>query len=92
MEPRINNAIGGCILGVLISGIACIIYVLDNAGDTGNQNAKDTSTNSIVKRGSKEQSCNSTQNRYNCSKLVHIRPTLNILILLLVTLLVTQRT
>jgi len=25
-----NNAIGGCILGVLISGIACIIYVLDN--------------------------------------------------------------
>ena len=26
----LNNAIGGCILGVLISGIACIIYVLDN--------------------------------------------------------------
>lgn len=25
-----NDAIGGCILGVLISGIACIIYVLDN--------------------------------------------------------------
>ena len=25
-----NNAIGGAILGVLISGIACIIYVLDN--------------------------------------------------------------
>ena len=25
-----NNTIGGCILGVLISGIACIIYVLDN--------------------------------------------------------------
>ena len=25
-----NNAVGGCILGVLISGIACIIYVLDN--------------------------------------------------------------
>lgn len=25
-----NNAIGGCILGVLISGMACIIYVLDN--------------------------------------------------------------
>ena len=25
-----NNAIGGCILGVLISGIACIIYALDN--------------------------------------------------------------
>lgn len=26
----LNNAIGGSILGVLISGIACIIYVLDN--------------------------------------------------------------
>ena len=26
----LNNTIGGCILGVLISGIACIIYVLDN--------------------------------------------------------------
>ena len=26
----LNNAIGGCILGALISGIACIIYVLDN--------------------------------------------------------------
>ena len=26
----LNNAIGGCILGVLLSGIACIIYVLDN--------------------------------------------------------------
>jgi len=25
-----NNTIGGCILGVLISGAACIIYVLDN--------------------------------------------------------------
>ena len=25
-----NNAIGGAILGVLISGRACIIYVLDN--------------------------------------------------------------
>lgn len=25
-----DNAIGGCILGALISGIACIIYVLDN--------------------------------------------------------------
>ena len=25
-----NDAIGGCILGVLISGIACIIYALDN--------------------------------------------------------------
>ena len=25
-----NNAIGVCILGVLISGMACIIYVLDN--------------------------------------------------------------
>ena len=25
-----NNAIGGAILGVLISGIACIIYALDN--------------------------------------------------------------
>ena len=25
-----NNAIGGCILGVLISGIACVIYALDN--------------------------------------------------------------
>jgi len=25
-----NDAIGGAILGVLISGIACIIYVLDN--------------------------------------------------------------
>ena len=25
-----NNAIGGCTLGVLISGIACIIYALDN--------------------------------------------------------------
>ena len=25
-----NNAIGGCILDVLITGIACIIYVLDN--------------------------------------------------------------
>lgn len=25
-----NNAVGGTILGVLISGIACIIYVLDN--------------------------------------------------------------
>lgn len=25
-----NNAIGGCILGVLISGIACIIYALGN--------------------------------------------------------------
>ena len=28
-----NNAIGGAILGVLISGIACIIYVLDNQDD-----------------------------------------------------------
>ena len=26
----LNNAIGGCIFGVLFSGIACIIYVLDN--------------------------------------------------------------
>ena len=26
----LNNAIGGSILGILISGIACIIYVLDN--------------------------------------------------------------
>ena len=26
----LNSAIGGIILGVLISGIACIIYVLDN--------------------------------------------------------------
>ena len=26
----LNNAIGGSILGVLLSGIACIIYVLDN--------------------------------------------------------------
>lgn len=26
----LHDAIGGCILGVLISGIACIIYVLDN--------------------------------------------------------------
>ena len=25
-----NNVIGGSILGVLISGTACIIYVLDN--------------------------------------------------------------
>lgn len=25
-----RNAIGGAILGVLLSGIACIIYVLDN--------------------------------------------------------------
>ena len=25
-----NNTIGGCILGVLISGIACVIYALDN--------------------------------------------------------------
>ena len=25
-----NSAIDGCILGALISGIACIIYVLDN--------------------------------------------------------------
>lgn len=25
-----RDAIGGCILGVLISGIACIIYALDN--------------------------------------------------------------
>lgn len=25
-----RNAIGGAILGVLISGIACIIYALDN--------------------------------------------------------------
>lgn len=25
-----NNGIGGCILGALISGVACIIYVLDN--------------------------------------------------------------
>lgn len=25
-----NVAVSGCILGTLISGIACIIYVLDN--------------------------------------------------------------
>lgn len=25
-----NNPIGGCILGALISGVACIVYVLDN--------------------------------------------------------------
>lgn len=25
-----NNAIGGCILGVLISGIACIIHCIEN--------------------------------------------------------------
>ena len=30
LGASLNNAIGGCILGVLISGIACIIYVLDN--------------------------------------------------------------
>ena len=30
-----NDAIGGCILGVLISGIACIIYVLDNQDNKG---------------------------------------------------------
>lgn len=29
-----NNAVGGCILGVLISGIACIIYVLDNQNNS----------------------------------------------------------
>ena len=30
LGATLNNAIGGGILGVLISGIACIIYVLDN--------------------------------------------------------------
>ena len=25
-----NNTVGGCILGVLISGIACIIYCIEN--------------------------------------------------------------
>ena len=30
LGATLNNAIGGCILGVLISGIACIIYVLDH--------------------------------------------------------------
>lgn len=30
LGASLNNAIGGCLLGVLISGIACIIYVLDN--------------------------------------------------------------
>ena len=29
----LNNTIGGSILGVLISGIACIIYVLDNQSE-----------------------------------------------------------
>lgn len=29
-----NNVVGGCILGVLISGIACIIYVLDNQNNS----------------------------------------------------------
>lgn len=26
----LGSAVGGCILGALISGIACIIYTLDN--------------------------------------------------------------
>ena len=30
LGASLNSAIDGCILGVLISGIACIIYVLDN--------------------------------------------------------------
>ena len=30
LRAFLNNAIGGCILGILISGIACTIYVLDN--------------------------------------------------------------
>ena len=30
LGASLNNTIGGCILGVLISGFACIIYVLDN--------------------------------------------------------------
>lgn len=30
LGATLNNAIGGGILGVLIFGIACIIYVLDN--------------------------------------------------------------
>ena len=30
LGASLNNVIGGCILGALISGIACIIYVLDN--------------------------------------------------------------
>lgn len=28
---RLNNPVGGVILGVLISGIACIIYTIDNS-------------------------------------------------------------
>ena len=30
LRAFLNNAIGGCILGILISGIACTIDVLDN--------------------------------------------------------------
>lgn len=29
----LNNPIGGAILGVLISGIACIIYTIDNSNN-----------------------------------------------------------
>lgn len=29
----LNNSIGGAILGVLISGIACIIYTIDNSNN-----------------------------------------------------------
>lgn len=30
LGASLNNAIGGSILGALISGIACLIYTLDN--------------------------------------------------------------
>lgn len=29
----LNNSVGGVILGVLISGIACIIYTIDNSNN-----------------------------------------------------------